>query len=148
MKNGLLEQTWGVNEEEMTIRDCCNAPTPATLERGGTCNGCGNNGNFSSVVHHPQAAQANTPRVWRDRTLESNFRPIAEATIKCGICQDDDLSSMLFCRGLNLWNQIIAMTGYRYRLWNGATILSQRILNGCSCIFGQKVAMMTLINGK
>ena len=62
----------------------------------------------------------NSMRLWKT-TLEANFKPIAQVTIKCGIYQGDALSTLLFCKGLNPLSQIISKTGYRYRLRSGAT---------------------------
>ncbi|KAL3972560.1 male germ cell-associated kinase [Sarotherodon galilaeus] len=55
----------------------------------------------------------NSMGMWRT-TLEANFKPIAQVTIKYGIYQGDALSPLLFCIGLNPLSEIIDKTGYGY----------------------------------
>ncbi|KAF7642573.1 hypothetical protein LDENG_00255600, partial [Lucifuga dentata] len=60
-------------------------------------------------------------RLWKT-TLEANFKPIAQVTIKCSIYQGDALSPLLFCIDLNPLSQIIAKSRYRYKFRSGVTI--------------------------
>ncbi|KAI3351481.1 hypothetical protein L3Q82_020329 [Scortum barcoo] len=61
-----------------------------------------------------------------NRTLRAFIKkikkPVAQVAIKCSIYQDDALSPLLFCTGLNPLSQIISKSGYGYRLRNGSTI--------------------------
>ncbi|KAI3352301.1 hypothetical protein L3Q82_005275 [Scortum barcoo] len=63
----------------------------------------------------------NSMGLWKT-TLEANFKPIAQVSIKCNIYQADALSPLLFCIGLNPLSQIITKTGYGYQLLNRTTI--------------------------
>ncbi len=53
----------------------------------------------------------NSMGLWKT-TLEVNSKPIAQVTIECSIYQDDTLSPLLFCIGLNLHSQINSKSGY------------------------------------
>lgn len=51
-------------------------------------------------------------------TLEANFKPVAQVTIKCGIYKGDALSLLLFCIGLEPLSEITDKTDYGYQLRN------------------------------
>ncbi|XP_039892266.1 uncharacterized protein LOC120736309 [Simochromis diagramma] len=63
----------------------------------------------------------NSMGMWRT-TLEANFKPIAQVTFKCRIYQEDVLSSLPFCIGLNTLSEISYKTGYGFQLQSGAVV--------------------------